>query len=148
MSINQTKRLVLMAEDELTNFSTTARKIQKLRQKIALSVSLAEQQEVRKNLEEELPKGGLALTVETQRQAVALPFWGIAGLGLLLGISMNQPGDLLFTGAGVVAAWTIQKWGWQLQAKRLVVATLDNIENRIEEERQKVKAEAADKSNG
>ncbi|MEM6501542.1 MAG: hypothetical protein AAF685_06865 [Cyanobacteria bacterium P01_C01_bin.89] len=136
--MNQTKRLVLMAEDELTNFSTMARKIQKLQQKIALSVPLAEQQEVKKNLEEELPTGGFARTVETQRQAVALPFWGIAGLGLLLGISMNQPGDLLLTGGGVIAAWTLQKWGWQLQAKRLVVATLDSIEGRIEEEKHKV----------
>ena len=110
----------------------------KLQQKIALSVPLAEQQEVKKNLEEELPTGGFARTVETQRQAVALPFWGIAGLGLLLGISMNQPGDLLLTGGGVIAAWTLQKWGWQLQAKRLVVATLDSIEGRIEEEKHKV----------
>ncbi len=140
MTINQTKRLVLMAEDELTNFSTTARKVEKLQQKIALSVPLAEQQAVREQLQEELPKDGLALTVENQRQAVALPFWGIAGLGLLLAVSMNQPGDLLFTGAGVVAAWTIQKWGWQLQAKRLVVNTLDSIEERIEEERRKVAA--------
>ncbi|MGD1851000.1 MAG: hypothetical protein ACFCBU_10450 [Cyanophyceae cyanobacterium] len=136
--MNQTRRLVLMAEDELTNFSTMARKIEKLQQKIALSVPLAEQQEVRKNLEEELPTGGFARTVETQRQAMALPFWGIAGLGLLLGISMNQPADLLFTGGGIIAAWTIQKWGWQLQSKRLVVATLDSIEGRIEEERHKI----------
>lgn len=139
MTINQTKRLVLMAEDELTNFSTNARKIEKLQRKIALSVPIAEQQAVKKELEEELPDNGIALTVEKQRQAVALPFWGIAGLGLLLSVSMNQPADLLFTGAGVVAAWTVQKWGWQLQAKRLVVSTLDSIENRIEEERQKVK---------
>ncbi|MEM9771465.1 MAG: hypothetical protein AAF889_07700 [Cyanobacteria bacterium P01_D01_bin.73] len=141
--MNQTKRLVLMAEDELTNFSTTARKIEKLQQKIALSVSLTEQQQVRENLEAELPDGGLALTVEKQRQAVALPFWGIAGLGLLLGISMNQPGDLLFTGGGVIAAWTLQKWGWQLQAKRLVVATLDSIQGRIDEERHKVAKDKA-----
>ena len=51
---------------------------------------------------------------------------------------MNQPGDLLLTGGGVIAAWTLQKWGWQLQAKRLVVATLDSIEGRIEEEKHKV----------
>ncbi len=45
--MGQLERLVLMAEDELTQYSTDARKIEKLRQKIGLSVSLAEQRQVK-----------------------------------------------------------------------------------------------------
>jgi hypothetical protein len=52
-------------------------------------------------------------------------------LGLLLGISLNQPVGLLAAIAGGVAAFRIQKWGWQLQAKRLLLQTLEDIEARI-----------------
>ena len=69
--------------------------------------------------------------VEEQRQTVALPFWGIAGLGLLLGISMLQPLDLIATVAGGFAAIKIQQWGWRLQAKRLLLNTLEDIETRM-----------------
>ena len=69
--------------------------------------------------------------MEEQRQTVALPFWGIAGLGLLLGISLNQPLGLLAAIGGTVAAFRIQKWGWQLQANRLLLRTLEDIETRI-----------------
>lgn len=120
-----------MAEDELTQYSTDARKIEKLRQKIGLSVSAAEQRQVKAQLEAELPAGGLAKLIETQRQTVALPFWGIAGLGLLLGISFMQPVDLLATVAGTAVAISVQKWGWKLEAKRLVLTTLTEIEARV-----------------
>lgn len=43
----QLECLILMAEDELTQYSTDARKIEKLRQKINLSVPLAEQRQVK-----------------------------------------------------------------------------------------------------
>jgi hypothetical protein len=49
-----------MAEDELTQYSTDARKIEKLRQKIGLSVSAAEQKQIKEQLQAELPDGGLA----------------------------------------------------------------------------------------
>ena len=49
------ERLVLMAEDELTQYSTDARKIEKLRQKIALSVPPAKQQQVKQELLAEMP---------------------------------------------------------------------------------------------
>ena len=39
--------LIKMAEDELTEYSTDARKIEKLRRKIGLSVSMAEQRRCR-----------------------------------------------------------------------------------------------------
>ncbi len=129
--MGQYERLVLMAEDELTEYSSDARKIEKLRQKIGLSVTRAEQKAVKEALETELPTGGIAKLVETQRQTVALPFWGIAGLGLLFGISLNQPLDYIGAIGGTAAAITIQKWGWQLYAKRLVLDTLLDIETKI-----------------
>jgi hypothetical protein len=129
--VGQLERLVLMAEDELTEYSTDARKMEKLRQKIGLSVPLAEQRQIREQLVAELPSSGLSRIVENQRQTVALPFWGIAGLGLLLGISMFQPLDFLATVGSGLAAVKIQQWGWKLQAKRLLLKTLDDIETRI-----------------
>lgn len=129
--MGQYDRLVMMAEDELTQYSTDARKIEKLRQKIGLSVSRAEQQQVKETLLAELPQGGVDLLIETQRQVVALPFWGIAGLGLLIGISTIQPIDLIATVVGGAIAITVQRRGWKLEAKRLVLKTLEDIETRI-----------------
>ena len=129
--MSQLERLLLMAEDELTEYSTDARKIEKLRRKIGISVSRKEQQEIKEILLEEVPESGFSKIVEEQRQAVALPFWGIAGLGLLLGISMFQPLDFIATFAGGYAAFQIQKWGWRLQAKRLLLNTLEEIDQRV-----------------
>ena len=129
--MSQLERLLLMAEDELTEYSTDARKIEKLRRKIGISVSRQEQQEIKKILLEEVPQGGFSKIVEEQRQTVALPFWGIAGLGLLLGISMFQPLDFIATVAGGFTAFKIQQWGWRLQAKRLLLNTLEEIDQRI-----------------
>ncbi|MBD3882815.1 hypothetical protein IFO70_13665 [Phormidium tenue FACHB-886] len=128
--MSQYERLILMAEDELTQYSTDARKIEKLRRKIGLSVSAAEQKQIKETLQAELPTDQISKLVETQRQTVALPFWGIAGLGLLLGISFLQPLDLIATVLGAAAAIALQKWGWKLQAKRLVLQTLEDIEER------------------
>jgi hypothetical protein len=119
-----------MAEDELTQYSTTARKVEKLRQKIGLSVSTTEQQQVKEALIAELPQDWFSRLLIEQRQAVALPFWGIAGLGLLFGISFMQPLDFLATGLGSAAAIAIQRRGWQLEAKSLLLQTLEDIEAR------------------
>jgi hypothetical protein len=135
--VGQYERLILMAEDELTEYSSDARKIEKLRRKIGISVNLAEQQQVKAALETELPTGGIAKLVETQRQTVALPFWGIAGLGLLFGISLNQPLDYIAAVGGTAAAIAIQKWGWKLYAKRIVLDTLIDIETKINEAKAK-----------
>jgi hypothetical protein len=131
-SVGQYERLVLMGEDELTEYSSDARKIEKLRRKIGLSVTREQQKEVKTALEAELPTGGIVKLVETQRQTVALPFWGIAGLGLLFGISLNQPLDYI-AAVGGTAAIFIQKWGWKLYAKRIVLDTLIDIETKISE---------------
>lgn len=127
----QLEQLLKMAEDELTEYSTDARKIEKLRRKIGLSVSLAEQRQIKAALLATMQPNQIAQIVEEQRQVVALPFWGIAGLGLLLGISLNQPIALLAAIGGAVAAFRVQKWGWQLQGKRLLLQTLEDIEARI-----------------
>ncbi|MBE9224766.1 hypothetical protein IQ264_04700 [Phormidium sp. LEGE 05292] len=124
----QYERLILMAEDELIQYSTDARKIEKLRQKIGLSVTPTEQKQVKEALLAEMPTDFLSQLVEKQRQTVALPFWGIAGLGLLFGISLSQPLDYIATIAGAAIAIAVQKWGWRLQAKRLVLQTLEDIE--------------------
>ena len=128
--MGQCERLVLMAEDELTQYSTETRKIEKLRQKIGLSVNAKQQQEVKETLLAEMPTDPIRKLVETQRQTVALPFWGIAGLGLLFGISAFQPLDFIATIVGGAIAFNVQKLGWQLQAKRLIIRTLEDIEER------------------
>ncbi len=125
--MGQYDRLILMAEDELTQYSTDARKIEKLRRKIGISVTLAEQQKIKETLQQEMPKDWFNQLLETQRQAVSLPFWGLAGLGLLFGISASQPVDFLATIAGGAIAINLQKRGWKLQAQRLVLQTLEDI---------------------
>jgi hypothetical protein len=128
--MGQLESLLSMALDELTQYSTDARKIEKLRRKICLSVPMAQQREVKEALLTQMPSGEVNKVIEEQRQTVALPFWGIAGLGLLLGISLNQPIGLLAAISGTFAAIKIQKLGWQMQAKRLLLQTLEDIEVR------------------
>jgi hypothetical protein len=124
------ERLITMAEDELVQYSTTARKIEKQRQKVGLSMTKAEQKQAKTELLAEMSNNDIGQIVENNRQSVALPLWGIAGLGLLLGISMEQPLDFIATVIGTGGAIAIQKWGWQLQAKRLALQTLEDIEER------------------
>lgn len=131
------EQLTLMAEDELTEYSTEARKIEKLRRKFGLAVPYPQQKDVRDQIAAEMPKNFIATLVEENRQTVALPFWGIGGLGLLFGISGQQPLDFIATVIGFYLAIRIQRWGWKLEAKRLVIKTLDAIAKDIEAERQK-----------
>jgi hypothetical protein len=128
--MEQLERLLKMAEDELTEYSTDARKIEKMRRKIGLSLSKMQQEQVKKELLAQMSTGGINKIIEEQRQAAALPFWGIGGLGLLLGISLDQPIGLVAAVAGTAAAIAIQKLGWKLQAKRLLLQTLEDIEVR------------------
>ena len=121
-----------MAEDELTEYSTEARKIEKLRRKFSFALPYVEQKAVRDQVEADIPSNFIAKLVEENRQTVALPFWGIGGLGLLLGIALRQPLDIIATGIGFYVAFQVQKWGWELEAKRLVVKTLDDIEAGIQ----------------
>ncbi|MEL6580953.1 MAG: hypothetical protein AAFQ14_14495 [Cyanobacteria bacterium J06621_12] len=131
--MSQLERLIDLAEDELAVYSTDARKIEKLRQKIGLSLNARQQKEVKEELLEVMPKGMVSKVIEEQRQTVALPFWGIAGLGLLFGISFRQPVDFLAPAACIPIAINIQKWGWNLQAKRIVLKALEEIEERMKQ---------------
>lgn len=137
--MSSASQLVQMAEDELTQYSTEARKIEKLRRKFGFAVPYLQQKAIRDEIEAEMPKNFVAKLVEENRQTVALPFWGIGGLGLLLGISGQQPLDLIATVIGFYLAFRIQKWGWQLEAKRLVIKTLDEIAASVEAERANLK---------
>jgi len=130
--MSQTERLVMLAEDQLTEYSTDARKVEKLRQKIALSVPPKQLKTIKEELEGEIRGNFFDNILLSQRQAVALPFWGIAGLGLLFGISFTQPIDFLATGIGGALAIIIQRRGWKLQAKDLVVQALTQIEERAQ----------------
>jgi hypothetical protein len=130
--ITELDRLVMMAEDQLTEYSTDARKIEKLRRKIGLSVSRAEQLKIKAELTAQQPADPISKLVQSQRQTVALPFWGIAGLGLLLGISMQQPLDILATLAAGAVAIVLQRWGWRLEARKLVLDTLEDIDQRLQ----------------
>lgn len=125
------EQLIRMAEDELTEYSTDARKIEKLRRKFSFAVPYPKQAAVREEVAASIPSNFLAKLIEENRQTVALPFWGIGGLGLLLGISGQQPLDLIATGVGFYLAFQIQKLGWELEAKRLVLKTLDEIESSV-----------------
>lgn len=130
------EKLITMAEDELTQYSTEARKIEKLRPKVGLTVPYPQQQAVKEELLTMIPTNIFAKIVERDRQMVALPFWGIGGLGLLLGISMHQPLDFVATAIGFYLAFGIQSWGWKIQAKRLVVKTLEAIEQEMQNDAQ------------
>jgi hypothetical protein len=129
----QLERLIALAEDELAVYSTDARKIEKLRRKIGISVPPREQKEIKEELLALMPKGLFGKLIEEQRQTVALPFWGIAGLGLLFGISFQQPVDFLAPAVGIPLAINIQKWGWNLQAKRILLKTLQAIEESMKQ---------------
>ncbi|EKV00955.1 hypothetical protein Lepto7375DRAFT_3093 [Leptolyngbya sp. PCC 7375] len=128
------EKLITMAEDELTQYSTEARKIEKLRPKVGLTVPYPQQKQIKEQILADIPQNMFAKIVERDRQMVALPFWGIGGLGLLLGVAMQQPLDFMATGLGFYVAYGIQSWGWKLEAKRLVVKTLDMIEKEMQSE--------------
>ena len=129
--MSQLERLIDLAEDELAVYSTDARKIEKLRRKIGLGLNARQQKEVKEELLEVMPTGFFGKLIEEQRQTVALPFWGIAGLGLLFGISFRQPVDFLAPAACIPIAINVQKWGWNLQAKRILLKTLEEMERRM-----------------
>lgn len=140
--MSKAEQLILMAEDELTQYSTQARKIEKLRRKYGLQVPYPQQQAVRDEIESLIPNNFIAKLIEDNRQVVALPFWGIGGLGLLIGISWRQPLDLIATAVGFYVAFQIQKFGWELQAKRLAIQTLDEIRTDLEASRGETVAKA------
>ena len=132
--MEQLEKLLKLAEDELVEYSSKARKIEKLRRKIGLTVTKAQRQAVQSELLAEMQPSSINKLVAEQRQTVALPFWGVAGLGLLLSISLNEPLGLLAALGGTLGAIAIQKWGWELQAKLLLLETfaeIDTLTNQV-----------------
>lgn len=127
---SQTEQWLMLAADELTQYSTTARKIEKLRRKMALTLSPEQRQALKAELLADLPDNPVANLVANQRQTVALPLWGIAGLGLLFGISLQQPLDFLGTAIALPLAILVQRWGWELEAKQLILLTLEDLDVR------------------
>ena len=128
------ENLVLLAEDQLTEYSTPARKIEKLRRKIGIALTFVEQQKLKKELLATMPQSFWAKSIEKSRQTWALPFWGIGGLGLLLGISSQQYLDFLAPAIAIPIAIKIQQFGWKVEAKRLLLKTFEDIENRVNNE--------------
>jgi len=123
--------LLRMAEDELTEYSTDARKIEKLRRKIGIALPYTQQKELKQELINKRPKGFLFQKIEESRQTFALPFWGIAGLGLLFGISSQQYLDFIATAIALPVAIKIQQLGWKLEAQTLLLKTFEDIEERM-----------------
>jgi hypothetical protein len=125
------ENLIMLAEDQLTEYSTNARKIEKLRRKIGIALTFAEQQQLKQQLLEMMPNSFWAKSMEKSRQTWALPFWGIGGLGLLFGISSQQYLDFLLPAIAIPLAIKIQQFGWKLEAKRLLLNTFEDIEKRV-----------------
>ncbi|WP_287130304.1 hypothetical protein [Candidatus Cyanaurora vandensis] len=122
-------RLLKLAEDELAQYSTPLRKLEKLRPKVAF-LPVGERAQLKALLQQELATGGqLASVVEQQRQAVALPFYGITGLALLAGF-LGLKVAWVIAALGVAAAFTLQRLGWQRQARRLLLTCIEDLERR------------------
>ena len=131
--MDKTEQLILMAQDEMTEYSTDARKVEKLRRKFSFAVPYPQQKGIREAIASDLQKNFFwTKMLGENRQMLALPFWGIGGLGLLIGISFKQPLDFIAVPFGFYMAFQIQKWGWNIEAKNLVIKTLDDIEAGVE----------------
>jgi len=122
---------ILLAEDQLTQYSTEALKIEKLRQKIGIAVPFNQQQQYKTELIETMPTSFWAKSIEKSRQTWALPFWGVGGLGLLLGISSQQYLDFILPAIAIPIAIKIQQFGWRLEAKTLLIKTFEHIEAKL-----------------
>lgn len=141
--MDKTEKLILMAQDEMTEYSTDARKVEKLRRKFSFAVPYPEQKAIREAIAADLGQNFFwSKMLGENRQMLALPFWGIGGLGLLLGIAFRQPIDIIAVPIGFYLAFRIQKMGWDIEAKNLVIKTLDDIEAGVEA----IRAESASES--
>jgi hypothetical protein len=106
------------AEDELAEYRTEALRRQNLRRKLNFQMPVADRRAFLKELEEELRAGGMVTKILCeQRQAAALPLYGLCGLALLAG----------FIGYGA-PAYALQRMGWKLQSKLLLIQTMKEME--------------------
>jgi hypothetical protein len=117
------------AEDELAEYRTEALQRQNLRRKLNFQMPAAERRVFLKELEEELKAGGMVAKVLCeQRQAAALPLYGLCGLALLVGFTGYGVPAYIVAALAVVGAFAIQRLGWKLQSKVLLVQTMKEME--------------------
>jgi hypothetical protein len=117
------------AEDELAEYRTEALRRQNLRRKLNFQMPAADRRVFLKELEEELKAGGMVAKVLCeQRQAAALPLYGLCGLALLVGFIGYGVPAYIVAALAVVGALAIQRIGWKLQSKVLLVQTMKEME--------------------
>ncbi len=117
------------AEDELAEYRTEALQRQNLRRKLNFQMPAADRRVFLKELEEELKAGGMVAKVLCeQRQAAALPLYGLCGLALLVGFTGYGVPAYIVAALAVVGAFAIQRIGWKLQSKVLLVQTMKEME--------------------
>jgi hypothetical protein len=117
------------AEDELAEYRTDALMRQNLRRKLNFQMPAADRRAFLQELEDELKAGGMVTKILCeQRQAAALPLYGLCGLALLAGFVGY--GALAYVVAALAAAgaFAIQRLGWKLQGKLLLVKTMKEME--------------------
>jgi hypothetical protein len=117
------------AEDELAEYRTEALRRQNLRRKLNFQMPAADRRVFLKELEEELKAGGMVAKVLCeQRQAAALPLYGLCGLALLVGFVGYGVPAYIVAALAVAGAFAIQRIGWKLQSKVLLVQTMKEME--------------------
>ncbi len=77
--MSKLERLITMAEDELVQYSTNARKIEKLRQKFGLTLNITEQKQAKAELLAIMPTDDISQIVEKIVRQFLYPFGGSQG---------------------------------------------------------------------
>lgn len=126
--MSKTLEFLALAAREMTEYSTEARKVEKLKPKFSILANQQQRQVIRSELETKIKANQLAPVLQQNRFAIALPFWGVGGLGLLLGISMEYPLDFIATAIAFPLAILIQKVGFDLETMNLVILTIKEID--------------------
>jgi hypothetical protein len=126
--MDKTNEFLALATKEMIEDSTVAGKIAKLKPKFSILANAQQRQAIRSELWAKIQQNQLAPVLQQNRFAIALPFWGVGGLGLLLGISTETPLDFIATAVAFPLAILIQKIGFELETMNLVIATIDEIE--------------------
>jgi hypothetical protein len=117
------------AEDELAEYRTEALRRQNLRRKLNFQMPAADRRAFLQELEKELKAGGMVAKVLCeQRQAAALPLYGLCGLALLVGFIGYGVPAYIVAALAVVGAFAVQRIGWKLQSKVLLVQTMKEME--------------------
>jgi hypothetical protein len=117
------------AEDELAEYRTDALMRQNLRRKLNFQMPAADRRAFLQELEDELKAGGMVTKILCeQRQAAALPLYGLCGLALLAGFVGYGAPAYVVAALAAAGAFAIQRFGWKLQGKLLLVKTMKEME--------------------